>query len=46
MAADDFPAYCAELLAAVGPVRSRRMFGGHGFYVDGLFIAILAFDRL
>lgn len=46
MAADDFPAYCAELLAAAGPARRRRMFGGHGFHVDGLFMAILVFDRL
>lgn len=30
----DFVAYCAELMAAAGGVRSKRMFGGHGFYVD------------
>lgn len=35
-----------ELLSAVGPPRSRRMFGGHGLYVDDLFVAIIAFDRL
>jgi DNA transformation protein len=46
MAADDYPAYCAELLSAAGSVRRRRMFGGHGLYVDGLFVAIIAFDRL
>lgn len=47
MAADDeFPDHCAELLAPAGPVRRRRMFGGHGFYVDGLFVAIIAFGRL
>ncbi|MEY2893285.1 MAG: hypothetical protein RJA98_3193 [Pseudomonadota bacterium] len=33
--------FCAELLSPLGPVRVRRMFGGHGFYVDGLFIALI-----
>ncbi len=46
MAADEFPDHCAELLAPAGAVRRRRMFGGHGFYVDGLFVAIIAFGRL
>lgn len=46
MAAEDFPAYCEELLAPTGRVQRRRMFGGHGLYVDGLFVAIIAFDRL
>ena len=46
MAADDFPAYCEELLAPSGRVQRRRMFGGHGLYVDGLFVAIIAFERL
>jgi DNA transformation protein len=46
MAADEFPAHCAELLAPAGTVRRRRMFGGHGFYVDDLFVAIIAFGRL
>ncbi|MBT9486391.1 MAG: TfoX/Sxy family protein [Rubrivivax sp.] len=46
MAADDFPAYCEELLAPTGRVQRRRMFGGHGLYVDGLFVAIIAFERL
>ena len=35
-----------ELLAPLGAVRSRRMFGGWGLYVDDLFIALIAFDRL
>ncbi|HWH81177.1 MAG TPA: TfoX/Sxy family protein, partial [Burkholderiaceae bacterium] len=44
--APEFVAHCTELLGAVGTVRARRMFGGHGFYVDGLFIAIVTGDRL
>ena len=43
---DEFVAYCAELLGSVGSVRSRRMFGGHGFYVDDVFIALIAAERL
>ena len=38
--------HCLELLAPLGAVRARRMFGGHGLYVDDLFIAIIAFERL
>jgi len=38
--------HCLELLAPLGAVGSRRMFGGHGLYVDDLFIALIAFDRL
>ena len=41
-----FVDHCLELLAPLGPVRSRRMFGGHGLYADGLFVALVAFDRL
>jgi DNA transformation protein and related proteins len=36
----------AELLEPLGAVRVRRMFGGHGLYVDDLFVALIAFDRL
>lgn len=38
--------HCLELLTPLGTPRSRRMFGGHGIYVDDLFIAIIAFDQL
>ena len=41
-----FAAHCLELLAPLGAVRARRMFGGHGLYVDALFIALIADDRL
>jgi DNA transformation protein len=36
-----FAAYCVELLGALGSARSRRMFGGHGLYVDDLFVALV-----
>jgi DNA transformation protein len=43
---DPFVAHCTELLGSLGPVRSRAMFGGYGFYADGMFVALIAFDRL
>jgi DNA transformation protein and related proteins len=42
---DEFVDHCTELLAPLGAVRTRRMFGGHGFYVDDLFIALIAGER-
>jgi DNA transformation protein and related proteins len=42
---DEFVGHCSELLAPLGAVRTRRMFGGHGFYVDDLFIALIAAER-
>jgi DNA transformation protein len=38
--------HCLDLLAPLGAVHARRMFGGHGLYVDDLFIAIIAFEQL
>lgn len=38
--------HCLELLAPMGDARARRMFGGFGLTLDGLFLAIIAFDRL
>lgn len=42
----EFAAHCLELLSPMGTARSRRMFGGHGFYVDDLFVGIGSGDRL
>jgi DNA transformation protein len=38
--------HCLELLSSVGTPSAQRMFGGHGLRVDGLFIALVAFERL
>ena len=43
---DEFTQHCCELLSAVGPVRSRAMFGGRGIYVDELFVAVIAGEQL
>jgi DNA transformation protein len=42
----DFVEHCLELLAPLGQPRARRMFGGHGLYVDDVFMAIIAAERL
>ena len=42
----EFADYVAELLAPHGRILVRRMFGGHGVYCDGLFIAILSGETL
>ena len=38
---DGFVVHLIELLRSHGRVEARRMFGGHGIYCDGLFIAIV-----
>jgi DNA transformation protein len=43
---DAFIDLCVELLQPLGPVRVRRMFGGHGIYVDGLFMALVISNQL
>ncbi len=43
---DAFIELCIELLQPLGPVRPRRMFGGHGIYVDGLFMALVIQNQL
>lgn len=43
---DAFTELCVEVLSPLGPVRVRRMFGGQGFYVDGLFMALISEGQL
>lgn len=45
MASPELVNHCLELLSPLGSTRVRRMFGGHGFYVDDLFIALIAGER-
>ena len=46
MSHEGFVDHCLELLAPLGRVRARRMFGGHGVYIDDLFVALIAAERL
>jgi DNA transformation protein and related proteins len=43
---DDFVDYVLELFGPFGTVAARRMFGGHGVYLDGLMFAIISEDSL
>lgn len=38
--------HLVDLMQALGPVRARRMFGGHGLYLDGLMFALIADGEL
>src|SRR5262245_50549875 len=44
--ANEFVNHVSELLASAGYVVTKRMFGGYGVYIDGLFVAIVAWDEL
>ncbi|HSA79730.1 MAG TPA: TfoX/Sxy family protein [Geminicoccaceae bacterium] len=48
MAARDseFVSYVVESLQALGPVTAKRMFGGHGIFLDGVMFALIASDTL
>lgn len=39
---NEFVSYLVELLQTIGPVRAKRMFGGHGFFLDELMFALEA----
>jgi len=43
---DDFVDYVMELLGPFGTAGARRMFGGHGIYLDGLMFALVSGDTL
>jgi DNA transformation protein len=44
--AGEFVIHVVELLAPLGRVSVRRMFGGHGLYCDGVFFGIVHDDTL
>jgi len=41
-----FVSHCLELLSPLGRTSSRRMFGGHALYIDGLCMALIIHDTL
>jgi len=43
---DGFAGFVVEQMAVAGRPRLRRMFGGHGIYLDDVFVAIIADERL
>lgn len=42
----EFIAFLEECLAPLGPIQSRRMFGGAGLYCDGVMFALIADDAV
>jgi DNA transformation protein len=47
MTADrEFVGYVVESLRDLGPVGARRMFGGHGIFMNGLMFGLIADDQL
>lgn len=42
----EFVNFVVESLQPLGPVVARRMFGGHGIFLDGLMFALIASDQL
>lgn len=43
---EDFVRHVVDLLQTVGPVTSRRMFGGHGVFLDGLMFGLIDNNEL
>jgi DNA transformation protein and related proteins len=43
---DEFVENCLDVLAVLGEVRARRMFGGYGVYRGSVMFALIADDRL
>ncbi|UCF15645.1 MAG: TfoX/Sxy family protein [Phycisphaerales bacterium] len=43
---EEYLTYVTDQLDCLGPVQSRRMFGGAGLYFEGLFFAVVADDVL
>ena len=41
-----FVSYVLELMQSIGPVRAKRMFGGHGIFLDDLMFALIADEVL
>jgi DNA transformation protein and related proteins len=41
-----FVDHVLDLLAPLGPVRARAMFGGYGLYADDRMLGLVAADRL
>lgn len=45
-AQQQFCDHAVELLQGMGPVSARRMFGGHGLFLDGLMFGLIADGEL
>ncbi len=43
---NEFAAYVVELMSEWATVSVRKMFGGHGIYLDGMMFALIVEDEL
>ncbi len=46
VASSEFSNWLVDQMQVIGPVSSRRMFGGEGVFLDGLMFAIIFDDQL
>ena len=42
----EFIAYVLEMAQSAGSIKARRMFGGHGLFLDGVMLALVMDDVL
>ena len=42
----EFAAYVVDLMQSVGPVYSKRMFGGFGIFLDGMMFGLIMINTL
>lgn len=42
----EFASYVVDLMQSIGPVRAKRMFGGHGIFLDALMFGLIADNTL
>jgi DNA transformation protein and related proteins len=42
----EFADYVVEIMQSVGPVYAKRMFGGHGIFLEGLMFGLIADQTL
>ena len=42
----EFVAFIAELLAPLGAIRTKKMFGEYGFYINEKFAGVICDDKL
>ena len=43
---DEFVSFLVDTLQSIGPVAAKRMFGGHGLFLDSLMFGLVADNSL
>lgn len=42
----EFISYAVDMMQSIGPVYSKKMFGGHGIFLEGMMFALVADSTL